>query len=113
VRLISLSIEEDIRARLVDLIRQGRDVVVDYSFPMRSSRDAYRRLIEENGGVPELVYFRLSPEEIHGRARDDAVDSAAEGGQGQQSVDRYITGFEAPGDDEHPIVIDAYSGGVQ
>lgn|SRR5690606_18503238 len=109
-RLVSLSIEEEIRARLVDLVRQGRNVVVDFSFPARSSRDAYKRIVEENGGTVELVYFRLSPEIAHARARQDAIDSTSS--NDPVSVDRYIPAFEVPEEDEEPIVIDAFSGGI-
>jgi predicted kinase len=110
-RLVSLSIEEEIRARLVDLIRQGRDVVVDFSFPARSSRDAYKRIVEDNGGTVELVYFRLSPEVAHARARQDALDTASSP-SARVTVDRYIPSFEEPEENEGAIVIDAYSGGV-
>lgn len=101
VRLVSISIEEDIRAQLVDLVRQGKDVVVDYSFWKRSARDAYRRLVTDNGGLVELVYFR--------RASAGGVSESAEG-TGAASLDRYIPDFEVPTDDEHPIVIDAFAG---
>ena len=100
-RLVSISIEEDIRARLIDLVRHGRDVVVDFSFWKRSARDAYRRLVEANGGQVELVYFRSDPAAGDTIARDAA------------SLDRYIPEFEVPGEDERPIVIEGYSGGMQ
>lgn len=98
VHLVSISIEEDIRARLVDLVRQGRDVVVDFSFFRRSSRDAYRKLVNEAGGAVELVYFE---QPVH--HRDDRRQHGT-------SLDDYIPDFEPPGDDEHPIVITARSG---
>lgn len=113
IRLVSMSIEEDLRARLVDLVRQGKDVVVDFSFWARSSRDNYRRIVAENGGVTEFVYFRMPPDLLRERGgrRDGSeansvfVDAA--------TLDRYITHFEEPTEDEHPIVIDGYSGGTQ
>lgn len=97
VRLVSISIEEDIRAQLVDLVRHGRDVVVDFSFWKRSARDAYRKLVTEHGGQAELVYFR----------QHHAAGSPASGEMG--SLDRYIPRFEEPGDDEHPIIVDAFT----
>ena len=100
-RLVSISIEEDIRARLVDLVRQGMNVVVDFSFWKRSARDAYRQLVEDNGGHAELVYFRLDPY------------SEVRGTPDRKSLDQYIPDFEEPADDEHPIVIEGFSGGMQ
>lgn len=100
-RLVSIAIEEDIRARLVDLVRQGKDVVVDFSFWKRSARDAYRSLVEANGGRAELVYFKVDPYESAPRKADTS------------STDSYIPDFEAPTDDENPIVIDGYSGRMQ
>ena len=100
-RLVSISIEEDIRARLIDLVRKGRNVVVDFSFWKRSARDAYRKLVEENGGHAELVYFRIDPY----RAMPGAGTSG--------SIDSYIPDFEVPEADENPIVIDGFPGRMQ
>lgn len=110
---VSVSIEEDLRNRLIDLVHRGEDVVVDFSFWRRSARDAYRHIIEENGGTAELVYIRVPSQELHARTgecegREDAnsvhIDSV--------TLDRYISDFEAPGEDEHPIVIDSMPGGM-
>jgi predicted kinase len=98
VHLVSISIEEDIRARLVDLVRQGKDVVVDFSFFRRSSRDAYRKLVEDAGGAVELVYFEQPV------ARPDARRG------NETSLDDYIPDFDPPDDDEYPIVIVARTG---
>jgi predicted kinase len=98
VHLVSISIEEDIRARLVDLVRQGKDVVVDFSFFRRSSREAYRKLVEDAGGAVELVYF------------EQPVANPDVSRPHETSLDDYIPDFEPPGDDEHPIVIVARTG---
>lgn len=107
VHLVSLSIEEDLRARLVDLVRQGRNVVVDFSFWKRSARDAYRQIVTENGGQAELVYFRVPPNVL----RERVSERSSQGGANAVDVDkvtldRYISGFEVPGEDEQVIVID-------
>ena len=104
VRLVSISIEEDLRARLIDLVRRGEDVVVDFSFPERSSRDAYRRIVTENGGTADLVYIRVPPDDVHASRRWS-------GHQGQEhesiTLDDYIDAFEEPEPDEQAIVIDS------
>jgi predicted kinase len=98
VHLVSISIEEDIRARLVDLVRQRKDVVVDFSFFRRSSRDAYRKLVEDAGGAVELVYFEQPASRPEARRTHET------------SLDDFIPDFEPPDDDEHPIVIVARTG---
>lgn len=100
-RLVSIAIEEDIRARLIDLVRQGKDVVVDFSFWKRSARDAYRKIVNDNGGNAELVYFKVDPYANPSRVA------------GAQSLDRYIPDFEAPEEDEDAIVVDSFSGRMQ
>ena len=50
-------IERVLRARLVDLVRAGSDVVLDFSFWSRDMRDEYRELLSPLGVVPETVYL--------------------------------------------------------
>ncbi len=50
-------IEADLRARLLDLVAQGADVVLDFSFWSRRMRDDYRELLEPTGVVPETIYL--------------------------------------------------------
>ena len=50
-------IEAVLRARLVDLVRGGADVVLDFSFWSRRTRDEYRELLRPLGVVPETVYL--------------------------------------------------------
>jgi predicted kinase len=46
-------IEAGLRARLLELVAEGTDVVLDFSFWSRRMRDDYRRLLEPTGVVPE------------------------------------------------------------
>ena len=50
-------IEGVLRARLLDLVRAGSDVVLDFSFWSRAKRDEYRALLRPLGVVPETVYL--------------------------------------------------------
>ena len=54
--------EESARAeldqRLVDLIQQGRDVVLDYGFWSRQWRDRYKQLIQDAGAEWRLLYLK-------------------------------------------------------
>ncbi|MFD5560457.1 AAA family ATPase [Kitasatospora griseola] len=46
------------RDELVELVRAGRDVVVDYSFWSRAARDDYKALVESHGGCWELIHLK-------------------------------------------------------
>jgi hypothetical protein len=73
----SAEAEAALQQRLIDLIRAGRDVVVDYSFWERSTRDRYKRLVVAAGGRWDIVYSRSAlsdcasdlPHGVHGSMR--------------------------------------------
>src|SRR6476620_4869883 len=50
-------IEAGLRARLLELVAAGSDVVLDFSFWSRRTRDDYRKLLEPAGVVPETIYL--------------------------------------------------------
>jgi predicted kinase len=50
-------IEAGLRARLLELVAKGTDVVLDFSFWSRRMRDDYPRLLEPTGVVPETFYL--------------------------------------------------------
>ena len=63
-------IEADLRARLLELVAAGSDVVLDFSFWSRRMRDDYRRLLEPIGVVPETIYIATTRDVL--ACRDDA-----------------------------------------
>src|SRR6266536_696019 len=54
--------KKELQAKLVELLKNGQSVVLDYGFWKRAERDFYKRLVEENGGTWRLTYFKASPE---------------------------------------------------
>ena len=50
-------IETELRGRLLELVAEGVDVVLDFSFWSRTARAAYRDLLRPLGVVPETVYL--------------------------------------------------------
>ena len=87
-----------VRERLVELVREGRDVVIDLSLWRRADRDAYKVLVERAGGRWRLVHLRVEPAELRRRlaqraARRDA-DAAFEITEGLLAA--YLAGFEVP-----------------
>ena len=50
-------IENRLRRRLVELVVDGRDVVLDFSFWSRAMRNEWRRVLEPFGVTPEVIYL--------------------------------------------------------
>jgi predicted kinase len=53
--------------QLRQLIREGRNVALDYGFWSREQRDRYKHLIAEAGGQWRLLYFKVELPEIRRR----------------------------------------------
>ena len=45
-----------LRHRLLELMGEENDVVLDFSFWSRAMRDDWRRVVESHGVVPETIY---------------------------------------------------------
>ena len=97
--------EADLRARLLELVAAGTDVVVDFSFWSRRMRDDYRALLAPTGVVPETIYLATDRETVlsrmstrRGRHPDDYVLP-------EELVTRYFDHFEPPTPDEGPLTV--------
>lgn len=98
-------IEGGLRARLLELVAAGSDVVLDFSFWSRRMRDDYRRLLSPTGVVPETIYLATDRETVMDRIRarrgshpDDYVLTEELAGQ-------YFDHFEAPTAHEGPLTV--------
>jgi predicted kinase len=98
-------IENVLRARLVELVQAGADVVVDFSFWSRAMREEYRQLLRPLGVVPETVYLAADRatvlERVAARAARDGDDYAI----GAELAAVYFDHFEAPTTAEGPLTI--------
>ena len=97
-----------LRERLLELLDQDRDVVLDFSFWRRADRERYKRLIEGAGGRWRLIYLRADPSLLRRRleARAARFDANAAFPMTDAVLDAYLAGFEAP-DGEGEEVINA------
>lgn len=91
--------------RLVGLVAEGRDVVVDTSFWSRASRDRYRALVAPLG-VGAVVHYLATPHAVV----LDRLERRADRGPHDVTVppDRaraYLAGFEVPTIGEGPLVV--------
>ena len=85
------------RQELVELMRTGRNVVVDYSFWSRAARDEYKALVESHGCRWELVHLRAGRATLERRlaVRNDEAGANAVT-VSEALLDRYLADFEEP-----------------
>jgi hypothetical protein len=98
-------IEQVLCVRLVDLVRAGSDVVLDFSFWSRNMRDEYRELLKPFGIVPETVYLATDRatvlQRIAARAARDGDDFAIT----TELAAFYFDHFEVPTAAEGPLTV--------
>lgn len=98
-------IEQALRARLLDLVRAGSDVVLDFSFWSRNMREEYRELLRPLGVVPETVYLATD----RATALERISARAAQGGDdftlSPELAATYFDHFEVPTPDEGPLTV--------
>ena len=98
-------IEGALRARLMDLVRAGSDVVLDFSFWSRRMRDEYRELLRPLGVVPETVYLATDRATVLQRV---AARAARDGDDFKLSTELaafYFDHFEVPTAAEGPLTV--------
>ena len=54
---------------LVNLLKEKRNVVIDFSFWQRKKRNDYKKLIEDGGGEWRLIYLKVHPNDLRERLR--------------------------------------------
>lgn len=89
------------------------NVVLDFAFPFRDTRDEWRDIIDEEGGRAVLVYLRCG-EDLAWRRISGRWEGKKDGERGadgcfeitRETLKMYVGGFEIPGEDENVLVID-------
>lgn len=64
---LSEQVEAALQKKLLSLIQQGKDVVIDFSFWSKENRNFYKELIRKAGAETELVYMKASKELLQKR----------------------------------------------
>lgn len=98
-------IEAGLRARLLDLVAAGSDVVLDFSFWSRQMRDDYRRLLEPTGVVPETVYLATSRDTVLARVRARRGSHPDDYPLTEELAAQYFDHFEPPTAEEGPLTV--------
>ncbi|WP_313812743.1 ATP-binding protein [Glutamicibacter sp.] len=95
----------ELKGRLMQLVGEGNNVVLDFGFWFRRQRDEYRALLNPVGVIPETVYLATDLETIlsrigkrHGRRADDWPLTA-------ETASEYFARFEPPTPEEGPMVV--------
>ena len=107
---VSAVAESGLRDRLAALIREGRNVVVDFSFWQRASRERYKQLIADAGGTWRLVYLKVDPALLRQRlaSRTGRFDANAAFPITEDMLTSYLATFEEPdGEGEEVIIVSA------
>ena len=102
---VRAEIEGHLRSRLVSLIDQGYDVVLDFSFWSRAMRDEWRALVEPRGVRPEIIYLATPREVVLERVRRRAGAHRDDFRLDEATAARYVDGFEPPTADEGPLTV--------
>lgn len=102
---VRAEIESELRERLLRLVAEGRDVVLDFSFWSRAMRDDYRRLLAEVGVVPETVYLATDRETVLARVRARAGRDADDFELPEALAAAHFDHFEVPTPDEGPLTV--------
>ncbi len=98
-------IESDLRARLLELVAAGTDVVLDFSFWSRRMREDYRKLLEPTGVVPETIYLATDRETVLSRMRARRGSHSDDYVLTEELVAEYFDHFEPPTPDEGPLTV--------
>jgi predicted kinase len=98
-------IERGLRARLLELVAAGTDVVLDFSFWSRRMRDDYRRLLEPTGVLPETIYLATDRETVLDRIRTRRGSHPDDYVLTEELAARYFDHFEPPTPDEGPLTV--------
>ncbi len=64
---LSDKVEHILRQKMISLIKDEQNVVVDFSFWNKDNRNLYKNIIENTGGAVELVYMKASIELLWNR----------------------------------------------
>jgi predicted kinase len=98
-------IERGLRARLVDLVRAGADVVLDFSFWSRDMRDEYRELLRPLGVAPETVYLATDRATVLQRVSARATGNGDDFKLTTELAAFYFDHFEVPTAAEGPLTV--------
>lgn len=98
-------IEDELRARLRELVNDNAKVVLDFSFWSRRMRDEYRELLRPFGVIPETIYLATPLEVVRERTSARRASHGDDYVLSDELTVTYFEHFEAPTNDEGPLTV--------
>lgn len=95
----------ELQERLLALVAEGRDVVLDLSFWSRAMREEWRSLLAPTGVVPHTIYLATDKATIMARLRDRRGTHAHDFVLDEALAERYVDHFEVPTPEEGPLTV--------
>ncbi len=96
-------IERHLKSRLIQLVRAGQDVVLDFSFWSRQMRDEYRELLAPLGVTAETIYVNTPRDVVLARVDARGLVHADDFQLPAELAAKYFDNFEVPTADEGPL----------
>lgn len=96
-------IDQHLRRRLLQLLTEGHDVVLDFSFWSRRMRDDWRDLLRPLGIIPEVVYLATDRATALARVRARAAGDGDDFRLDDDLAAHYFDHFEPPTEEEGPL----------
>lgn len=95
---LSEKIESMLRERLLRLIKEEKNIVIDFSFWSKESRSFYRSIIEAAGSTVQLVYMKASKEILQKRLakRNLELNANAPFEVTDEILEHHFQGFQEP-----------------
>lgn len=102
---VRAEIHVELKQRLLALVAEGRDVVLDLSFWSRAMRDEWRDLLAPTGIVPQTIYLATDKPTILARLRERRGAHAHDFVLDEALAERYVDHFEVPTPQEGPLTV--------
>lgn len=106
-RELTLATEADLREEAAELLRAGKDVVIDSCLCKRFKREAFKAVAEVCGAETECIYLTAPREELLARLARRRGNDANDIIVGEEDFERFEKNFEIPGEDEDFRTIDS------
>lgn len=98
-------IECVLRARLLRLVAEGTDVILDFSFWSRRARESYRALLRPLGVEPETIYVATPRDVVLERIRARSGAHGDDFALTEAIATEYFDHFEPPTEDEGALTV--------
>lgn len=107
LRQLTAEAEDSILSEMQRELAAGNDVVLDSCMCKRFKRDRFAKAAREAGADAKIVFLKADRETLLRRIkiRSDRPVNADSLPVSEEQLLAYLKGFEAPGDEEQPIII--------